>query len=412
MFALKFFVIIVCVVTVADCFPHKAEAQDTTSYRPEEPAIPTTYGLRIGKRTFISSGAGIEFTYNDNLTLTKKNKKSDLIIAPALRLGIIHSYSKQSRIRSAFDISFVKHLNYDELDHFAFTPNGGNDFELSLRAFDNWIFRLSNTFSLSRSVVVRNVALGVDGVTTFNNVTRLSADADYNNVVLGGSYSCSMNFGLDQDFRYLDSLNHTVEAQVGFRISRPILVGIKSSVGYFDNLRNELNDGISFSAQGYGNFVLTRNITATASLGYQNAFFNDNKGLYRDDSDFRSYIFSFGLNQELSTRAYQSVSVSRGIQPAVRSNYQETTSLSYNLSYSYSRFLTLEFLFDWLTYEESSNPKDVPAQSDIYSITLGTGVALTRNASLVLRYHFRWSDSAGENNYRNNIFTVALNYNF
>jgi len=388
-------------------------AQEANPLRPVESVIPSTYNIKLGSRTFLNTGAGVEFSFNDNITLTRKNRKSEFTIAPAIQFGFIHSFSKQDRIRLALDISYVKHFNYPDLDHFSITPNGGNDFEVSLRVGERWILRASDTFSISRSSLVRNTSIGVGGVTIFNNAARLSADADYNNFTLLFAYTNNLGLSLDGNLRNLDTMSHTGEASIGFRLSKPVLLGIKSSVSYLDSLSRELNNGISYSGQVFGNFVITRTLTATASTGYQITLFDNSATKYKDDSDYGNIVFNFGLSHELSRSMQHSVAVSRGMQPGLRSNYQDTMTLSYNISYSYTRYLTLDFIFDWLSYEDSKGFKGRPANSgDNYSLSLGGSYALSRFATLVAKYQFRWSDANNDGGFYNNIITLAINSRF
>jgi hypothetical protein len=310
------------------------------------------------------------------------------------------------------DFSYIKHLNYNELDHFSITPNGGNDFEISLRAFDRWIIRLSDTFSLNKGPIVRNTSIGLDGVTIFNNRLGVSADADFNNIVLGFSYTNSLNLHTENRYDYLDLMAHSADARVGFRLTKPILLGLKSTISYLDYINNGLNNGISYSGQVYGNFVLARNLSATGSVGYQNAFFDNNGRKTNDDSDYGSIVFSAGLSHEIARNAQHSITLSKGMQPGYRSNYQDTLSLSYNISYSYTRYFTLDMIFDWLNYSSSKDFKDVSNKGDIYSITLSTGYSLTRYATLVMKYQFRWREANNDGDYTNNIATLAFNYRF
>ncbi len=392
-----------------------SKSQEFTA--PKAEAVPTSYNIRLGEKTFLSTGVGLEFSFNDNITLAARNPKSDFIITPAVQLGIIRQFSKQFRLRLAMDFGYTKYFNYCELDHLSILPNGGNDFELSLRLADRWILRLSDTFSFSRVPVVSNTPLAFGGVTIFSNKARIALDADYNAIVLGASYTNGLALHIERKYRFLDLMSHTGEANIGVRISRPVIIGLKGGVTYLDYFTNQKNDATSFTGSLYGNFVLARNLTATASAGYQIANFDRGRGFrfegnrVKDSSDYGNFVFTAGLAHELARNANHSITASRSMQPGYLSNYQDTWAITYNLKYSFSRFFTADFMFDYVNFETSNGPSTRSNEGETFSLTVGASFAITRHITLVGKYQYRWSDSNFAD-YQNNIITLGVNATF
>lgn len=381
------------------------------------PGVPAGYDLKVGD-TYFRAGAGTTFSFNDNISLRSEDEESDFIISPNARLGYYMPFTKENGMQLSLDFGAQFYLNHDEYNNFTLFPNGDNAFEIYAQA-DNWTFRLRDMFHLYTSPLVNNRSTGSDDVRQFTNITTLTADGDYNEVVTGASYNHLLYKYWGNDYEYLDRQSDLFNAYVGVRVSSPVIVGVNAGVNYDYYDSGELNDGFGVNGSVYTQFVLSRNLSGGASVGWGwNKY--EGGGLYDDNDDFSGLIFSFVLTHEVNKYFRHSLNVFKNLQPGVTSNYQDTISVVYNIGWDLLRFWTVDLLYSYVYYDSSNS--EVSEEASFHRLSLGHSWQLTKSVNLTAQYSFQLKNSdltvddneweIGDQNFTQNVFTVGLQYAF
>lgn len=391
--------------------------QAINNYQGGSPGIPASYDLKVGD-VYLRAGGGVDFTFNDNVSLRSDNEDPDFIISPNARLGYYFPFTRENGMQFSLDFGAQLYMNHDEFNNFTIFPNGDNAFEIYGEA-DNWSFRLRDTFQLYSSPLVNNYSTGSGLVRQFQNVTSLTADADYDEVVTGLGYSHLFYKYWGNDYEYLDRQSDNFNTYLGFRVTSPLILGVNAGVNYDYYDGGDLNDSFGVNGSIYSQFVLTRNISGGASVGWGWNKYEDG-GRFDDSSDFSDIIFSFVLSHEVNKYFRHSINVFKNLQPGVTSNYQDTISLVYNIGWDLFRFWTVDLLYSYIYYDSSSS--DVSESAGLHRLSLGHAWQLTKSLNLTARYTFQLKDSEldvdlddwNETNqdYTQNVFSVGLQYLF
>lgn len=381
------------------------------------PGIPASYDLKVGD-VYLRAGAGVNFTYNDNVTLSSDDEQSDYIISPNARLGYYVPFTRENGMQFSIDCGADLYMNRDEYNHFALYPNGDNAFEIYGEA-DNWSFRLRDSFHFFTSPLVNNTtSTGGNYVRQFQNVTTLTADADYDEFVTGLAYNHLLIKYWGNDYEYLDRQSDSFATYLGFRVMSPLILGVNAGCNYDYYDGGDLNNSFGVNGSAYAQFVLTRNISGGASVGWGWSDY-DGGGRYDDSSDYSDIIFSFVLTHEVNKYFRHSINVFKNLQPGVTSNYQDTISLIYNCGWDLFRFWTVDLLYSYVYYDSSSS--DVSESAGIHRLTLGHSWQLTKRVNLTARYTYQMKDSDLDvdsdwdevnQDFSQNVFSVGLQYLF
>lgn len=381
------------------------------------PGVPAGYDLKVGD-VYLRAGAGVDFEYNDNISLEAEDADSDFIISPNARIGYYLPFTRENGMQFSLDLGARLYMNHDEFNNFTIFPNGDNAFEIYGEA-DNWSFRLRDNFHLYASPLVNNYSTGSGLVRQFQNVTTLTADADYNEVVLGAAYTHLLSKFWGNEFEYLDRQSDALNAYLGVRVTSPLIIGVNAGVNYDYYDSGELNDSFGVNGSIYSQFVLSRNLSGGASVGWGWSKY-EGGGYYDDNENFNDIIFSFVLTHEVNKYFRHSVNVFKNLQPGVTSNYQDTISLVYNIGWDLFRFWTVDLLYTYVYYDTSSS--DVSETASLHRLTLGHSWQLTKSLNLTARYTFQLKDSDldvdeddwdnFDQNFTQNVFSVGLQYTF
>lgn len=379
--------------------------------------VPASYDIKIGD-VYLRAGAGLVFSYNDNIAYSSEDQQSDFIISPNARLGYYLPFTRENGMQLSLDFGAQFYLNHDEFSNFTLFPNGDNAFEIYAEA-DNWSYRLRDTFHFYSSPLVSYRSTGSDDVRQFMNATILTADADYDELLMGAGYTHVINKYWGNDYEYLDRQTDLLNTYVGFRVSSPLILGVNAGVNYDYYESGDLNDSFGVNGSIYSQFVLSRNISGGASVGWGWSHYEEG-GRFDDRDDFSDIIFSFVLTHEVNKYFRHSLNVFKNLQPGVTSNYQDTINLVYNIGWDLMRFWTVDLLYNFTYYDSSSS--EISETATLHRITLGHSWQLTKSLNLTTQYTFQLKDSdltvddeeweIRDQNFSQNVFSVGLQYLF
>lgn len=379
--------------------------------------VPASYDVKIGD-VYLRAGAGVVFSYNDNISLKSEDEDSDFIISPNARIGYYLPLTRENGMQLSLDFGAQFYMNHDEYNNFTLFPNGDNAFEIYAQS-DNWSYRLRDTFHFYSSPLVSYRSTGSEDVRQFMNATILTADADYNQFLTGAGYTHVINKYWGDDYDYLDRQTDMLNAYFGVRVSSPVIVGVNAGLNYDYYESDKLNDGLGVNGSVYTQFVLSRNISGGASVGWGWTRYEEG-GAFEDRDDFSDLIFSFVLTHEVNKYFRHSLNVFKNVQPGVTSNYQDTINLIYNIGWDLMRFWTLDLVYNFTYYDTSSS--DVSETATLHRLTLGNSWQLTKNVNLTMQYTLQLKESDIEvdfddwdidaQNFSQNVFSVGLQYLF
>ena len=365
------------------------------------------YNLAVGPMRFnLAAGTGLE--WNDNITLSDKNRKSDFIWRPSLSLEAVWPLSELNTLRFSLGASYAKYFKHSEFDSrgVLLSPNS----ELAMTVHVGQIaITLRDRFSYQEDPFDIPQISGVANFRRFENLAGIQADWDLNPVVhLAAGYNHYNLWAHDDVFRFEDRSIDTVYARPSVKVSPAVTVGVDGSVNWIKYRRDVLSDGRSYLIGPFLDVALTENTRAYVEAGYQR-YDTEGTSLFSDDTDSNSYYVKSELDNRLSDVFSQRLSFSKTTEAGFSSNFYELWHVEYAADWK----LTPSLVFDPMAFYEHYKSSNHGEKADRYGTVLGLRYVLTPSLTVGADYRFILKDSNLEDaDYYQNLVLLSVFYNF
>jgi hypothetical protein len=387
--------------------PSLAGAQSAESNRP---IIETgQYNLKLGP-ALVGLSAGLDLEYNDNITLSDTNRKSDLIIEPFLNANVLWQVSEYNAIRLDLGLGYVKYVSNSQFDSSALTitPNSQLAFDIYVGDFRFTIF---DQLSIQQNPVDEINLSQVGRFERLQNAAGVSVTWDLDKVILFGGYTHYNFVSLDSQY---DSLNQSEEQfflSASLKLSDVLTVGVRGTVGVADYSENFQNDSTDYSAGAFVETRLTRYLILSAEGGYQGARFSGG-GLNVDHSQLNSPYARLQIDHRLNRYWTEHLSVGYQAQLGFTTNYTELFYVHYDANWRMNSRMNVTFD---AFYEHGNDSAGTVQVENIDRVGGGVslGYALGKRVTLNLGYQIidRNSDLAGLSYYQNRVL-LGIGYVF
>lgn len=373
------------------------------------------YGVRIG-RVRIRYDLSLETVFTDNRNLESSDKDSDFGLRPTLTFGLFYPLNDRQKLQLDVGLGYQWWANVSDQNRFYVTPRSHVSYVLGVGDVDVSISNntASNSEASSRVEIAggpgANGAAGDDlAFNRITNMTGLGAAWRPGRIGLRGNYTFMIDRSLNDQFQSLDQNRHIFSGGIDFRVSAPITVGLAGNYSIYTYLENIQNDGSAFNITPTLTWRIRDNLTLDAAVGYGESSF-DQTGTIQDDDAFSGVTYDVAVRHQLNKRMNHSLTVSRGADPGLGSNFTERFILGYNFSAQISPVLRPYLGF---SYQSASISGDAGEDAELFRLNLGIGYPVLRRATLGLNYNVSWRVSGDANReYTENRVSLIASYRF
>lgn len=402
----------------------------------QDPSIPQitedldSYNFAIGNFRF-GIAAGIGFEWNDNITLSENDRKSDVIFRPIVNLEAIWQMSELNTLRFNVGISYAKYFDHPEYDTdgVLFSP----DSELALTFFVGSVkFTLSDRFGYQEDAYDVPQLSNVADYGRWENQASLDIDWAINqNINLELGYS-NFNLWPTDDVFYLEERSiNTVYLKPGFQVAPGIKIGLNGTYSWINFASDQRSDGYNILAGAYIEWQITEFTKLYLEGGYQalnydgsSNYFDvqiDELGLSDDDaaavqsiladnSDSDSYYIKFEINNQLTESYRQRLLFTKTAEIGFYTNYYDLYHVEYNAEWKIFEHCEIGPSVFYEYYTSSGQDGE---DADRIGVALGIRYHLTNSLTLGLDYRYIWKDSNLEGqDYYQNVAFLSLYYKF
>ena len=372
---------------------------------PEEASEADKYNFAIGDIRFgLAIGSGIE--YNDNITLSDKNRISDFVYRPSVDLQATWRISDINTLRFNLAASYAKYFSHSEFDTdgVLFSPNS----ELALTFFVSELkFTVRDRFSYQEDPYDVGTLSGVATYKRYENQAGIQMDWAVNQGLdLRGGYDHYNLWATQKVFENQTRAIDTVFVKPGVNLNPAVKVGVNASYSWINFENNARGDGQSLLAGPFIEWQLSEFTNLYLEGGYQNMNFSQGgdflnpqidqlnlsasdaaavRQILRDNQDTSTYYIKFEINNN-PTESFKH-----------RLSFSKTTEIGFT-SNSYDLY-HVEYNADWKIFQHAEFGPTLFVEH--YETTGVDGENANRfGAALGLRYHF------------NNSLTVGLDYRY
>jgi hypothetical protein len=371
------------------------------------PAEEDKYNLAVGPLRFnFAAGAGVE--YNDNITLSDHDRKSDFIFRPSLSVESVWPLSDLNTLRFSLGVSYAKYFNHSEFDTRGVLLSPNSEIAATVHV-GPVAFTLRDRFSYQEDPFDLPVLSNVSNYRRFENLAGIQADYDLNpSVHLTAGYDHHNLWTHDQAFEALDRSIDTVYVRPSVKVAPAVALGVDASVSWVNYTHDILNDGKSYLVGPFMDVALTENTRVYLEGGYQNFNFEDT-GKITDNEDSNTYYVKSEIDNRLTDVFSQRLSFSKTTEAGFDTNFYEL----YHVEYAADWKLTPSLVVDPLAFYEHYKTSGGGEKADRFGATLGLRYVLTPSITFGADYRFILKNSnLPDNDYYQNLVLLSVFYNF
>lgn len=303
------------------------------------------YNLKLGP-VLATFGASVSFAYNNNaLQSSFGGQNYDFSINPSLNANLRWQLTDNARLGLNFGVGYRFNLVQDDLDSLTISPNTSIDYAFSV---GDMLFTVFNRLSSANDASQRADIIGTGNALSvrfnrINNSTGLSTEwAPYTDLSVSADYTFSLERGFDDSFAVLNGQSQTVSTAVFHRLHPDLTVGISASASL-----NEFSDSFQNSTKSFGvgptaTWRVSEAISASGSVRYT-MISSERDGQIQDSSDFSGISGNVTVSHQLTQFISHSLSLGRGVNGALGSNFQVSMEAGYSLNWQITDFLPINF---------------------------------------------------------------------
>jgi opacity protein-like surface antigen len=388
------------------------------------------YNFALGNLRFaVAAGAGIE--WNDNITLSDEDRKSDFIFRPSLDIDARWRLTELNTLRLNLGASYAKYFEHSELDTegILLSPNS----ELALTFFLGTIrFTIRDRFSYQEDTYELPVISNQATYQRYENQAGIQMDWAINqqlDLVVG--YDHYNLWTTESEFETQDRSVDTIFVRPGVQLTPPLKVGLSTAVSYIDFESEDRADGtnllvgpfIQYQVSEYTNLYLEAGVQSLNFDGgsdFNNSALRELQlteeeeaavsDLLRDEEDTSSWYAKLEINNRPSDFFQHRLSGSKTSEVGFGSNFYDLYHIEYSADWKLAEKTELGPSLFYEYYETSG---DFNEEATRYGATVGIRHHISNSITLGLDYRFLYKDSNVERaDYYQNLAFLSVYYKF
>lgn len=357
------------------------------------------------------SDVGTRLAYDDNIALSERNRRDDVIITPYANFGFKWPLTDINSLNLTLGIY---------RDFYMFNPGEGTEaigispqsaLEFWIYAGEHVRFVLFDHFALEDDAVDEPTLNDTLGFYRFTNTAGVTGYWDLNeNLTASLGYRYHTVISLSDRFDFLDRDTHSVDTSLSYKLGPETVIGGFANIGFTQYDSGVNNDSMVSTIGVFGQTRITDYIDANASISYTLGDFNgggsngDGSGLGELSANA---IVSHRLNQVMS----HSIGIGRATRLGTTSNFYTQTYIRHSADWEVVRDLSLgtNLFFEFFDESNSTNSEN------FYRWGGGIRAMYRINSHLTtgLNYQYSEKDSNRANrDYFNNRVSIDVNYRF
>ncbi len=367
--------------------------------------------MRLGPVN-VDASAQMELEVNDNVGLSERDRKTDVIFRPRMNVDAEWRVSRLNSIRLGLGVSYAKYFRNSHLDTNALLLDPGTQLGFDIFVGDHLRLNIHDRIQIVQNPVDETTLSNVARFTRLQNAAGVTAFLRYPDwdFILGYDHFTYHSF--DSEFSYLDRREEQFFASARRRVTDALGVGLESSFASVHYDENVNNDATTWSLGAFADASLSEYTRVRASAGYQNLSF-DATGTSLDRSDFSGWYANLSAAQRLSQYFSHTLTVGREARLGLSVNYAEYVFARYAATWRMNAAMTWNFD----AFVEDAKESGGSLVSAEHAFRWGGGVAMAMKVAsrttLTVRYGYVHKDSdLALRSYYQNSGIISLNYRF
>jgi hypothetical protein len=303
------------------------------------------YNLKLGP-VLVSFGSSVAFMYSSNALQSQGGGENyDLSINPTFSTNLRWQMTDAARLSLNVGVGYRFNLVQEDLSGLTVDPNTAIDYAFGV---GDVLFTVFNRLSTANSADQRPDIIGTGNplavrFNRINNSSGLSTEwAPYTDLSLSADYTYSIERGLDDSFDSLNGDSQTVSSAVFHRLHPDLSLGISASASLNEFSNQFQNSTKTFGIGPVATWTVSEFITVSASARYT-IINSEQNGQIQDSSDFAGFSGNLSVRHLINRVLNHSLSVGRGVNGALGSNFSTSLDANYQLSWQLTDFIPLNF---------------------------------------------------------------------
>ena len=369
------------------------------------------YFMKAGPVDFSASASfGVE--YNDNVGLAEVDRKSDLILRPAVEIDSIWHVTNLNTLRFNIGIAYAAYTQHSSLNSQTILLDPGSQISFDIYVGGILKLTLHDRFAILQNPIDEPTLSNTARFDRFQNSAGLTALFDFNDLKLVLGYDHFNYQTFSSEFDFLDRQEEQFFASGSLQLSDALTAGIDGNVAVINYVNDFNNNGTSWSAGPFLEATLSNYTKLRITAGYQGMSFGQN-GQNGDTSDYASWFGNVTVAQRLNRYWSHSLSAGHEARLGLEVNFYEYDYLRYLAQWQVNHRLTASFD----GFVEDANESGTVAQDSETSLRWGAGVSLSwhlgNKLSVDMGYHYVNKNSdLPLRSYYQNVGTLGLHYSF
>lgn len=207
----------------------------------------SNYNIKAGPVTFDASGS-LDIEFDDNVGLAEKDRHSDIIFRPTIRVDSLWRVSQLNTLRLAFGIGFEKYLDHSDLDSRNVLLDPGSEVSFDIYIGGNLRLNIHDRFAIEQNPTDEANLSNSARFDRFLNSAGVTAFWDFNDLKIVLGYDHFDYRSLNSNFDYLSRREEQFLGSASLNLSDAITAGLDANVAVVSFDQNFNNDGTTWSA--------------------------------------------------------------------------------------------------------------------------------------------------------------------
>jgi len=343
----------------------------------------------------------------DDIYLSDKDKESDVIISPMLRLNATYPLTDVNALNVSVAVGYDFYADHDEWNVFRLEPGSELSFDFFIKDLRiNLHERFSYVQDPAQEAAVAN-AVRYGG---FYNAVGITGIGDLKDVVLTLGYDHSTFVATTSDYEYLDRGAELPLGRIGYKVNAAVTAGVEAT-GSFNRYDDPvLNNSTGYSAGAYADWQVTEYLQVRPRAGYASYFFDQTSAvLLAEDQD--AWYADLTLQHRVNEAVSYSLSAGHELRLGINSDTIEAYYVRPSINWRIVKDVSLT---TYASYENGKQPGGLVEEDyDHFGAGFSVGYQLMEKmrTSLNYRWTLRSSDAAGRD-YSQNRVGLHLAYRF
>ncbi|MEM6823340.1 MAG: hypothetical protein AAF558_15535, partial [Verrucomicrobiota bacterium] len=289
----------------------------------------------------LRSDVGLRTTYDDNIGLSERNRRDDIILSPYANLGLEWPVTELNSIN--FSIGIYR-------DHYLFNPEQTTDgigidpqsaLEFWIYAGEYFRFVIFDHFALEEDTIDEPTLNDTLGFSRFTNTAGVTGYWDINeNLTASLGYRYTTVISLEDRFEFLERDTHSVDASISYDVGPDTTIGGFANTGFTSYETNFNNDSVTHTVGIFGDTRITDYIRGNMSVAYNFGDF-DSGGTNGDGDSLGEVSVNALLTHRLNQVMTHSLGGGRSSRLGTSSNFYVINYVRHSADWAVFRDLSL-----------------------------------------------------------------------